>query len=141
MPDHVHLLVRMSREHVLDEAVRKIRQGSSSWLQSRHRMLDFDWDEDYVAFSVSSSKVDAVISYIQRQEQHHRHMTVLEEIDGLFQRTPRPTCSDQVYVHIVFSTKNRLPFLTNSDAREEMYGYMEDMYPQWGTTALRLGGY
>ena len=43
-------------------------------------MRGFAWQEKYSAFSVSQSNVDAVVSYIEAQEEHHRRKTFQEEL-------------------------------------------------------------
>ncbi len=37
----------------------------------------------------------------------------------------------QIYLHIVFSTKNRQPYLTDRTLREKVYGYMADLQESW----------
>jgi Transposase IS200 like len=47
-----------------------LKANSSRWL--RKHGLDFSWQEGYGAFSVSSSNLDVVKQYIERQGEHHR---------------------------------------------------------------------
>jgi putative transposase len=46
----------------------------------------------------------------------------------------------QVYLHIVFSTKNRHPFLTDKSLREKLYAYMSGICKNLGCPSLRIGG-
>ena len=46
----------------------------------------FSWQRGYGAFSVSQSHVDAVISYIEQQEDHHRTITFEEEFRLILKR-------------------------------------------------------
>jgi REP element-mobilizing transposase RayT len=46
----------------------------------------------------------------------------------------------QVYVHIVFSTKNREPFLTDSKFRERTHAYLKGICENQGSPSLRVGG-
>jgi REP element-mobilizing transposase RayT len=46
----------------------------------------------------------------------------------------------RVYLHIVFSTKNRLPFLADPDLRNEMHAYMGGTCNQLGCPVIRIGG-
>lgn len=83
--DHVHVLVEMPAEISVAELVRLIKCNSSKWVRqsfSRH----FRWQRGYSAFSVSRSNVDIVARYIANQEQHHRRMTVTEEVTRLVER-------------------------------------------------------
>ena len=39
----------------------------------------FAWQTKYGAFSVSVSRLDGIIKYIENQEEHHRKMSFQEE--------------------------------------------------------------
>jgi REP element-mobilizing transposase RayT len=77
--DHVHLLMRLRATHCLAEVVRQIKTGSSHWIHKHHRQRAFAWQDGYAGFSVSPSKIAAVCSYIEHQEEHHRKKTFQEE--------------------------------------------------------------
>ena len=53
MPDHVHLLVSMSRTVAVAEIVRIVKTNSSAWMHDEIRMREFQWQEGYGAFAVS----------------------------------------------------------------------------------------
>jgi len=40
----------------------------------------FGWQNGYGAFSVSQSKVEIVVKYIQNQEEHHKKMLFVDEL-------------------------------------------------------------
>src|SRR5262245_66165805 len=46
----------------------------------------------------------------------------------------------QVYVHIVFSTKQRLPYLNNRNLREKTHGYMAGICKTLNCPAVKIGG-
>jgi REP element-mobilizing transposase RayT len=46
----------------------------------------------------------------------------------------------QIYVHIVFSTKNRQPFLTDRPFRERTRGYLNGICDNQGSPSLAIGG-
>ena len=46
----------------------------------------------------------------------------------------------QIYLHIVFSTKNRQPYLTDRTLQEKVYGYMFGICKTFGCIALKIGG-
>jgi putative transposase len=78
--DHVHLLFGLSRTLTVAELVETVKTSSSKWMKTKgeaHR--GFHWQTGYGAFSVSQSDSEAVVLYIQNQEQHHRKMTFQEE--------------------------------------------------------------
>ena len=46
----------------------------------------------------------------------------------------------QVYLHIVFSTKLRHPYLTDKSQREKLFGYMSGICKNLDSPALKIGG-
>jgi putative transposase len=46
----------------------------------------------------------------------------------------------QIYVHIVFSTKDRRPFLQNKEIRGRLYGYLHGICANQQSPSLRVGG-
>jgi hypothetical protein len=47
---------------------------------------NFAWQEGYAALTVSASNLDAVRSYIENQDEHHRQRTYREEVLTLLER-------------------------------------------------------
>src|SRR6478672_3982864 len=59
--DHVHLLVRLSREMSVAEALRLLKSNSSKWIHDTQAGPSaFAWQAGYAAFTVSLSQMDAV---------------------------------------------------------------------------------
>ncbi len=80
MPDHVHLLVGLRPVQSLSQLAREIKGWSSRWVNEKKLVKGrFEWQEGYGAFSCGKSQVDAVVRYIQQQEEHHRTQTFREE--------------------------------------------------------------
>jgi REP element-mobilizing transposase RayT len=46
----------------------------------------------------------------------------------------------QIYLHLVFSTKNRKPFLQNQSLRDELHAYLGGTCNNLGCPVLRVGG-
>ncbi|HEX4965794.1 MAG TPA: IS200/IS605 family transposase [Thermoanaerobaculia bacterium] len=85
--DHVHLLFGLSRTWTVAQVVEAIKTGSSKWIKTKGTAFtEFHWQAGYGAFSVSQSSVDAVIRYIQDQEEHHRKVTFQEEFRSFLRR-------------------------------------------------------
>lgn len=80
MPDHVHILVSMSPNQAPSDLMYNVKRSSSLWI-NEHRLTSgrFAWQEGFGAFSVGKSQLPYKIKYIERQEQHHRKTTFLEE--------------------------------------------------------------
>ncbi len=51
-----------------------------------------------------------------------------------------PQSLSAVYMHVVFSTKNRFPFLTNDTMREATHRYLAGVSNQLACPALEVGG-
>src|SRR5262245_44322871 len=80
VPDHVHLLVSLSKEIAVADVLRLIKTNSSKWIHETFpAMASFAWQAGYGAFSVSYSNTDAVKRYIANQAEHHRVKTFQEE--------------------------------------------------------------
>jgi len=80
MPDHIHILGGMRPTQSISDLMKNVKTESSKWINKNcfHRH-SFSWQEGYGAFSYSESHVPDVIRYIQRQEQHHKKTTFLDE--------------------------------------------------------------
>ena len=46
----------------------------------------------------------------------------------------------QIYLHIIFSTKDREPFLHDAELREKTHAYLVGVCQQQGSPSLRIGG-
>ena len=79
--DHVHVLSTFPRTVTLAKYIEEVKRPSSRWIKTKGGMYEkFAWQNGYGAFSVSSSKVDAVKRYIAGQKEHHRTITFKEEL-------------------------------------------------------------
>jgi putative transposase len=78
--DHVHALVVAPPTLAPCDAAKFLKGESSLWIHDEFPWLrQFSWQVGYAAFTVSKSKIPAVISYIQSQREHHRVKTFQEE--------------------------------------------------------------
>jgi REP element-mobilizing transposase RayT len=80
MPDHVHILFKLSKNFSLAKVVEEIKKSSSKWMKTKG-IQDFSWQIGYGAFSVSSSKLEAVNKYIAHQKEHHKIKSFKEEVE------------------------------------------------------------
>ncbi|KGE86801.1 MAG: IS200/IS605 family transposase [bacterium] len=82
MPDHVHLFFGMRPTQSLSDLMRDVKGESSEWINKSGFCKNyFSWQTGYGAFSYAKSQVPRVIRYIQKQEEHHRKKTFLEEYE------------------------------------------------------------
>ena len=80
--DHFHLLINLSTTQSPALVANLLKGESSNWINSNDFCQNkFAWQEGFSVFSVSHSHLSRVRKYIWNQEQHHRKMTYLEEIE------------------------------------------------------------
>lgn len=80
MPDHSHIFIGMKPSIALSDLVRGIKNNSSTFINEKKWVKGkFNWQEGFGAFSYSHSQIDAVVKYIQNQEDHHAQRTFKEE--------------------------------------------------------------
>jgi putative transposase len=84
MPDHLHLLIGLKPDMSISELIGKVKSGSSGFI-NKERMVAgrFEWQAGFGAFSYSRSQFDAVVKYIEKQQEHHRKRTFMEEYKEL----------------------------------------------------------
>jgi len=97
MDDHVHLIFGLSRTLTVAQVVETVKTNSSKWIKTKGpELAGFHWQGGYGAFSVSQSKADEVVRYIQGQAEHHRILTFQEEFRKFLERHQVPY--DERYV-------------------------------------------
>src|SRR6187455_2198136 len=68
MPNHDHLLISMSKNHLVPDLIGAVKRESSKWIKTRGGMYSkFAWQDGYSAFSVGYSQISIVESYIANQ--------------------------------------------------------------------------
>jgi len=91
MPDHIHILVGMTPDIALSDLVRDIKANSSKFINQKGWVVGrFEWQTGFAAFSYSHSQLDAVVSYIKNQEEHHSQLTFREEYLAFLKRFDVP---------------------------------------------------
>jgi len=78
--DHVHVAVRLSRTLTVAQLIEDLKTTSSKWMKQQSAKLGaFAWQRGYGAFSVGTGDQQALLEYIDNQEEHHRTRTFQEE--------------------------------------------------------------
>lgn len=78
--DHVHLAIGLSRTVTVAKLIEELKTSSSKWLKSQSPgLMRFAWQRGYGSFSVGPSDLNALVQYIDHQEEHHRTRTFQEE--------------------------------------------------------------
>lgn len=95
--DHVHILCLLSRKVALMKLIEEIKKGSSKWMKKQGPVYqNFYWQDGYGTFSVTPSRLDSVIYYIENQDTHHQKITFQDECRGIYQKYNMPY--DERYV-------------------------------------------
>ena len=85
--DHVHIACTLPRTLTVSKLLEEIKKSSSAWIKQQSPTChDFAWQAGYGAFSLGQSQLDALITYIDGQEEHHRHRTFKDEFVVLLER-------------------------------------------------------
>lgn len=72
MPDHVHMLFRLSPKYTLMDVIKQVKGACSEHINKNELTKKrFAWQTGYSAYSVSESALQRVYNYILRQKQHH----------------------------------------------------------------------
>ena len=80
VPDHIHILFRLSKNYALAKVVEDVKKNSSKWMK-RQGVEGFTWQIGYGAFSVSGFHLEVIKNYIIRQKEHHKVKTFKKEIE------------------------------------------------------------
>ena len=84
--DHVHLAVRLSRTITMAQLIEELKTSSSKWLKTQSPALAaFAWQRGYGAFSVGPSDLNALLHYIDTQEEHHKTRSFQDEYRAFLQ--------------------------------------------------------
>jgi putative transposase len=82
MADHVHMLLKLHATTSLAILLKELKAYSSAWVKKQN-IKDFAWQEGYGGFSCSVTHLEALKNYITNQKEHHRTITLEEEIATL----------------------------------------------------------
>lgn len=74
--DHIHILLSLKADQSVASVLGLIKGASSHYINKQKLSpIKFEWQDDYLAFSVSLSVVNKVRTYIENQEAHHAKKT------------------------------------------------------------------
>ena len=80
--DHIHLLLSLGNDQTISKLAMLIKGESSFWINKQNlSKTKFEWQDEYIALSVSHSAIDKVRGYILNQEEHHKRKSFSEEYD------------------------------------------------------------
>jgi len=80
--DHYHYLISLRASQSISKVAFLLKGESSHWVNKDNLSIGkFEWQDEYIALSVSESQVPVMSKYIKHQEEHHRNRTFTEEYD------------------------------------------------------------
>lgn len=80
--DHIHLLISLGTEQKISKIAMLIKGESSFWINKQKIIKQkIEWQDEYIALSVSESAIDKVRQYIMNQEEHHKKKTFMQEYE------------------------------------------------------------
>ena len=84
--DHVHIFFGYRPVQSLSDLMQDVKGNSSKWInQNRLVKGRFSWQEGYGAFSYHKNRVQSIINYILRQEEHHKKISFRHEYQKLLE--------------------------------------------------------
>lgn len=90
-PNHLHVLVSLSKKWSLAAFMEQLKKDSSKWIKTQGaEFQDFYWQEGYGAFSIGELQVEKTRGYIAKQKTHHHRMTFQEEYIKFLERNKVP---------------------------------------------------
>jgi REP element-mobilizing transposase RayT len=80
--DHIHCLLQLMPSQNLAQVTRSIRVLTADWInEAKLLTMEFAWEEEYFAYSVSPSGVRQVMDFIGKQEEYHQTKTLDHELE------------------------------------------------------------
>jgi putative transposase len=85
--DHIHALLSLRPDQTIARAAQLLKGESSHWVNEQNLFHGkFEWQDEYIAVSVSESMVGRVHEYIRNQEEHNRKKTFAEEYQDFMKK-------------------------------------------------------
>ena len=86
-PEHVHATISLGSDQTISKIMQLIKGESSNWV-NKNKLVQghFEWQDEYIAVSVSESMINKVRDYIKNQEEHHRRKSFAEEYNEFIEK-------------------------------------------------------
>jgi REP element-mobilizing transposase RayT len=93
--DHLHLLISLGSEQSISKVAMLLKGESTHWINKHNLIkLKFEWQDEYMAISVSESNVELLRKYILSQEEHHRKKSFTEEYNEFIKEYNTQICNE-----------------------------------------------
>lgn len=85
--NHIHCLIQYNPVQAIPDMIRDIKSSSSAHINNEKICpFRFEWQRGYSCFSISHSHVDSVINYIRNQHEHHKNISLDDEIKKIMDK-------------------------------------------------------
>ncbi len=86
--DHIHCLFGLNADTSISKTLQLLKGESAFWINKNNiTKLKFEWADEYYAVSVSESSLDKVREYIDKQEEHHKKKTFVQEYEKFLEES------------------------------------------------------
>jgi putative transposase len=86
--EHLHALISLGGTQNIADIMHKLKGESSYWInKNKLTRFRFEWQDDYYSVSVGASQVAYLRTYIRNQVEHHRKVTLDEELERIINET------------------------------------------------------
>ena len=85
--DHVHVLISLKGDQAASKVAFLLKGESSHWVNvNKLSRTKFEWQNEFIAISVSESLLPKVREYIRTQEEHHKKKSFKDEYDTFLKK-------------------------------------------------------
>jgi putative transposase len=82
MPDHLHIVLSIPPRLAVAEVIGQLKGAGSHHVNESHFRGGFAWQGEYSVFSISESALEKIVSYINKQKQHHADRTLIDILEA-----------------------------------------------------------
>jgi REP element-mobilizing transposase RayT len=80
--DHIHLVVSVPPKIALAKFIGQVKAVASvRFNQSGLSSVPFYWQEEYGVFSFDRKRLPNIVSYVERQKEHHSQATIIPALE------------------------------------------------------------
>ena len=85
--NHVHILLGYSPTQSIPDLARELKVSTTKFINTNGFIpFVFNWQRGYSCFSYSQSQVEAVKQYIRHQPEHHKGISLRDEVMKIYEK-------------------------------------------------------
>jgi REP element-mobilizing transposase RayT len=96
--DHIHILIGYNPSQSLPDLIKEIKVSSTKFITNTFGG-NFAWQRGYSCFSYSPSHIPDVVNYIHRQSEHHKNVTLRDEIISIYNKFSIPYDPQYIFIN------------------------------------------